>query len=131
MRPIKCNLSVILLIAIIFTSCSSYIEENKKVGNLIIEKIEKFKKVSGHLPNRLCIDSESDFLDFQIDSSCVSEFDTAEVVTSVLEVNGDVFCYQRLDSINYMVWFGATLGEGIYYYSDSKKWEDRLRKMGK
>ena len=124
MKKNKYNLLGFLILSIIFTSCSSYIEENKKVGNLIIEKIEQFKKVSGHPPNRLCVGLESDSIGFQIDSSYIGEIDIAEVGTSVLKINGEVFCYRRLDSINYMVWFGTTLGEGIYYYSDTKKWED-------
>ena len=131
MKKNRYNLLVYLILSVIITSCSSYIEKNKEVGNAIIEKIETFKKVSGYPPNRLYIGLESDFLDFQIDSSSVSEYEIAEVGTSVLEINGEVFCYERLDSINYMVWFGTTLGEGIYYYSDTKKWEDRLRKMRK
>lgn len=131
MKKNKYNLLGFLILFMIITSCSSYIERNKKIGNLIIEKIEKFKKVSGHPPNRLYIGLESDFLDLQIDSSSVSEYEIAEAGTSVLEINGEMFCYRRLDSINYMVWFGTTLGEGIYYYSDTKKWEDRLRKIGK
>ena len=131
MKKNRYSLLVYLILSVIITSCSSYIEKNKEVGNAIIEKIEMFKKVSGYPPNRLYIGLESDFLDFQIDSSSVSEYEIAEAGTSVLEINGEVFCYERLDSINYMVWFGTTLGEGIYYYSDTKKWEDRLRKMRK
>jgi hypothetical protein len=132
MKKNKFKLLGFLILFIIITSCSSnYIERNKEIGNLIIEKVENFKKVSGYPPNRLYIGLESDFLDIQIDSSSVSEYEIAEAGTSVLEINGEVFCYQRLDSINYMVWFGTTLGEGIYYYSDTKKWEDRLREIGK
>ena len=121
MKKNKFKLLGFLILFIIITSCSSnYIERNKEIGNLIIEKVENFKKVSGYPPNRLYIGLESDFLDIQIDSSSVSEYEIAEAGTSVLEINGEVFCYQRLDSINYMVWFGTTLGEGIYYYSDTK-----------
>ena len=43
------------------------------------------------------------------------------------EKDGALFCYEKVDSLNYIVWFGTTLGEGIYYYSDTKQWEDRLR----
>ena len=47
------------------------------------------------------------------------------------EIIDDVlFCYEKVDSVHYMVWFGTTLGEGVYFYSDTKKWEDRLRKVG-
>jgi hypothetical protein len=44
----KYNLLGFLILFIIITSCSSnYIERNKEIGNLIIEKVENFKKVSG------------------------------------------------------------------------------------
>ena len=112
-------LLALLFLLFCLPSCLSYIEKNKKTGNLIIERIEKYKKDSGHLPDQInYIGSKYEFLDFQNDST----------VVSVLEIDGEVFCYQRLDSINYTIWFGTSLGEGIYYYSDSKQWEDRLRK---
>ncbi len=46
MNKNKYNLLGFLILFMIITSCSSYIERNKKIGNLIIEKIEKSKKVS-------------------------------------------------------------------------------------
>ena len=45
--------------------------------------------------------------------------------------DGVLFCYEKVDSLNYMVWFGTVLGEGIYYYSDTKQWEDRVRAIPK
>ena len=107
-----------IVLSIIFTACSSYIEKNKKTGNLIIERIEQYKKDNGHLPDQInYVDSEYGFLDFQNDST----------VVSVLEIDREVFCYQKTDSVNYMLWFGTTLGEGIYYYSDTKTWKDVLK----
>ena len=111
-------LLTLLFLVLCLLSCSSYIEKNKRTGNLIIERIDQYKKDNGHLPDQInYVDSEYEFLDFQNDST----------VVSVLEIDGEVFCYERIDSINYMFWFGTTLGEGIYYYSDTKTWEDVLK----
>jgi hypothetical protein len=87
-----------------FFSCS-HLEQNKKAGNEIIKKIELYKKTNGFLPNSL------------------QEIGQNEVINDVL------FCYEKVDSADYIVWFGTSLGEGIYYYSDTKKWENRLRKI--
>jgi hypothetical protein len=106
MKAIKCNLSVILLTAIIFTSCF-HSEHNKEIGNTLVGAIEEYRKTNDSLPNSL------------------QEIGQNEIIDNVL------FCYEKVDSVNYMVWFGTTLGEGIYYCSDTKKWEDRLRTMGK
>ena len=111
-------LLTLLFLVLCLLSCSSYIEKNKKTGNLIIERIENYKKDSGHLPDQInYIGSKYEFLDFQNDST----------VVSVLEIDEEVFCYQKTDSVNYMLWFGTTLGEGIYYYSDTKTWKDVLK----
>lgn len=106
MQTIKYNLLVVILLTIIFTSCF-HSEQNKKVGNTLVKAIEEYRKTNDSLPNSL------------------QEVGQNEIIDDVL------FCYEKVDSINYMVWFGTTLGEGIYYYSDTKKWEDKLRKMGK
>lgn len=114
-------LLALLFLLFCLPSCLSYIEKNKKTGNLIIKRIEQYRKDNGRLPDQINREgSEYVFLDFQNDSTIVS----------VLEIDGEVFCYQKIDSINYTIWFGTSLGEGIYYYSDSKQWEDRLRKAG-
>ncbi len=111
-------LLTLLFLVLCFPSCLSYIEKNKKTGNLIIERIDQYKKDNGHLPDQInYVDSEYGFLDFQNDST----------VVSVLEIDEEVFCYQKTDSVNYMLWFGTTLGEGIYYYSDTKTWKDVLK----
>ncbi len=101
----KSNLYLIPLF-ILFFSCSNY-EHNKEIGNSIVEKIEIYKVKQGYLPNSL------------------KDINQEEVINKVL------FCYEKVDSTNYMVWFGTTVGEGVYYYSDSKQWENRLREMKK
>jgi hypothetical protein len=124
----KYKLLVVLLLSVIFTSCFQ-IERNKKAGNKIIEKIELYKNTNGHPPNWLQSIGyeEYDFLGLHGGNS-IYVADTSISGTSVTKVNGEIFCYERIDSVNYIIWFGTTLGEGIYYYSDTKQWEDRLRK---
>ena len=107
MKRIKCKLLVVVLLSVIFTSCShSYVERNKKAGNAVVEKIESYKKMNNSLPNSL------------------QEIEQNEVI------NGVLFSYWKIDSVNYMLGFGTTLGEGIYYFSDTRQWEDRLRGIG-
>ena len=113
----RISLLTLLFLVFCLSSCLSYIEKNKKTGNSIIERIEQYKKDNGHLPDQInYAGPEYGFLYFQNDST----------VVSVLEIDGEVFCYQKIDSVNYMLWFGTTLGEGIYYYSSTKTWEDVL-----
>jgi hypothetical protein len=124
------KLIVLSLLLVSFNSCSD-IEKNKKTGNTIIEKIELYKKTNGYPPDWLQSIGyeEYDFLGLHGDSNSYIT-DTTTSGTSVIKVNGEIFCYRRIDSVNYMVWFGTTLGEGIYYYSDSQQWEERLRGIG-
>lgn len=101
----KISLIILSLLFVFLFSCS-YKEQNKKTGNAIIEKIELYKRTNGRLPNSL------------------QDIKQSEVINDVQ------FCYEKVDSTKYMIWFGTTLGEGIYYYSDTRQWENRLRKMG-
>ncbi len=72
-------------------------------GNKIVDKIEEYRMIHNNLPNNL-----------------------QDVVQS--EYVGDVlFCYEKESDTSYIVWFGTTLGEGMYYYSDTKQWEKQLR----
>ena len=41
---------------------------------------------------------------------------------------GPVF-YVKLDSLNYIVYYGTSLGESIIFYSDINSWVDRARRM--
>ena len=77
-----------------------------KEGDELVLKIEKYKAHKGHLPK-------------SIEDVGVKE-----------TMEGPLF-YVRMDSVNYMVYFGTSLGESIIYYSDTKEWDYRLRGMGK
>jgi hypothetical protein len=121
---------VLLLLFVIFTSClHSYVERNKKVGNTIIEKIELYKNSNGHPPEWLQSIGYEEYDFLWIHDGKPIYVDTLISGTSVIKINEEIFCYERKDSINYILWFGTTLGEGVYYYSDSKQWENRLREI--
>ena len=81
-------------------------QENSLVseGNLIVQKIEFFRQTKHLLPNS--------FKEMGIE----------------MKEEGP-FYYNRIDSINFTISFGTSLGESKIYYSDSKRWEDHLRSM--
>ncbi len=74
--------------------------ENKliKKGNKLIERIEKFKQERGSLPNSL-----------------------TEI--GIEETESGPLYYQKEDSLNYIIFFGTSLGESKTYYSNIKKWK--------
>ena len=75
-------------------------------GNLVVEKIESYRKSNNRLPNSL------------------------SALGIVLSDEGSQpFYYERRDNSNYIVYFGTTLGESKIYFSDSKKWENFNRQM--
>lgn len=37
--------------------------------------------------------------------------------------------YKKIDSINYYVWVGLSSEQSIFYYSDSKRWENSFREI--
>lgn len=88
-----------------FTGCGNSEKELKTQGNELVKKVEEYKKNTGKLPSGL--------KDMGLEES----------------MEGPLF-YERKDSVNYMIWFGTTLGESMIYYSDTKEWDYRLRGMG-
>jgi len=97
---------IMLLLA--FFGCNSANEREQELiqqGDELVVKIEEYKKQNEELPNRL--------KDLGIEET----------------MDGPLF-YEKEDSINYIVWFGTGVGEGMYYYSDIKEWDYRLRGMG-
>lgn len=74
----------------------------KKRGDELIEKIEKYKFEQGVLPDNLAAIGVNETDDFPL-------------------------YYQKYDSLNYIIWFGTSLGESITYFSDSKRWEEHFR----
>jgi hypothetical protein len=80
-------------------SCGSNEKELRlmKEGNIIIGKIEQFKKEHGRLP-----DSLSDL--------------------GVDEKEEGPLHYEKRSDTEYLLWFGTELGESIVYNSKNKKW---------
>jgi hypothetical protein len=76
-----------------------------KQGNELVEKIEAYKSENGKLPDNL------------------------EDMGLEEKEEGPLY-YQKWDSLNYLVYFGTSLGESMIYYSDKKEWDYRLRGMG-
>jgi hypothetical protein len=68
-----------------------------RTGNEIIFRVETFRKTNGKLPETL-----------------------EEVGIKALDPK--VF-YRKIGPLDYLVWFGTTLGESETYNSRSKKWE--------
>ncbi len=98
-----------ILIYIIVLFCVLSCETNKKMirdGNKIVEKIENYKSINNELPSSL------------------------EDI-GIKETMEGPFFYEKKDSIYYMIWFGTYVGESMYYYSDTKEWDYRLRGMPK
>ncbi len=72
-----------------------------KQSQILIEKIEDFRKTKGRLPNSL----------YEI---------------GIKEEEGiDVLYYDKRDSLHYTISFGTSLGESMFFYSDTKQWEDK------
>lgn len=97
------SLTTLLLIA--FANCSNQEKVLVKQGNDLISKIEEYESVNGSLP------------------------DSLEILGITETLEGPLF-YKKVDSINYMIWFCTSLGESMFYYSDTKEWDSRYREMG-
>ena len=69
----------------------------KAEGNRLIGLVEEYRDSNGRLPENL------------------GEIGVAE------SLEGPLY-YQKLDSVNYLMWFGTDLGESITYSSVTKEW---------
>jgi hypothetical protein len=78
-----------------YTENKSYISK----GSELIEKIEEYKQEYGELPET------------------VSDF-------GVIETMGEGPYYEKIDSLNYIVFFNIGFDNRKVYYSHSKKWID-------
>lgn len=96
------NIGIAFCFVIFFYNCSNRDVELIKQGDKLITKIEAYKKRTGNLPSSL-------------------------QELGIKETEEGPFYYQKKDSVNFIVWFGTSLGESKTYYSDSKKWEAHQR----
>lgn len=80
--------------------CRDRNAELTKQGNELVAKVEAYKKRTDSLPSSL-------------------------KALGINETEEGPLYYQRKDSINFIIWFGTSLGKSKIYYSNSKKWEDK------
>jgi hypothetical protein len=74
-----------------------------KAGNELVQRIDDYKVKNGSLPESLkLIYSESEKEKFKS------------------------YCYD-IEASDYVLYFGTTLGEGVYYFSAHKEWCDYLK----
>jgi hypothetical protein len=110
----KENIVLICKVACIFLAlfaywyfCTGPAQDNKliKNGNIIVEKIEQYKKINNDLPTSLKDIGENVDWDYPYHYKII---------------NRNRGCY--------MLSFGMTLGESKVYYSDTIEWEDTNRR---
>ena len=94
--------SIICLIGFLITvySCRNRDTELIKRGNELVAKVEAYKKRTDSLPSSL-------------------------KELGIMETEEGPLYYQKKDSINFIIWFGTSLGRSKIYSSNSKKWEDK------
>lgn len=78
-----------------------------KQGNILIEKVERYKTINNKIPNSLKEIGENE------------------------ESDNYPFFYQKHDSLYYSISFGISIDDSKIYYSDTKQWEDIDRNIGK
>jgi len=74
-------------------------------GNILVEKIETFRTIHGRLPDRL-----------------------EEIGGKSKDGGGDSLFYHKRNDLQYVIWFGTTLGESIYFDSENGYWRDSARR---
>ena len=110
MRKYKYILRSLGVLLILFSVWFFYLRTAReerliKRGDALVKKIEVFRSDHNKLPNSL-----------------------EEI--EIEELDGrDVLYYDKRDSLYYTVSFGTSLGESKFYYSDTKKWEDKYREV--
>ena len=110
MRHYNIKIWILVCILILFGFWYFYLRtarENKliKKGNVVVERIEQYKKNNNKLPNSLKEIGEND------------------------DEDNYPFFYQKQDSCYYSISFGISMDDSKIYYSDSKQWEDLYRQM--
>lgn len=96
---------LILLFTWFFYLRNAREERLMKRGDALLKKIEDYKVEHKRLPNSL------------------------EEIGMEERDGVDELYYTKRDSLHYNVSFGTSLGESKFYYSDSKRWEDRYREI--
>jgi uncharacterized protein YxeA len=100
-KKIVIGLVIILFFAIAVIFYFRYTENKSYTskGNELIEKVEEYKQKNGELPET------------------VSDL-------GIIETMGEGPYYEKIDSLNYIVFFNIGFDNRKIYYSHSKKWLD-------
>lgn len=100
MRLVMKKISLVIVVVVLMLSCTSNEEKLTNQANMVIKKVESFKKKTGALPTSL------------------------RDIGEPYRENGPLF-YEIIDSGSYIVHFGIGLGESKVYESDKKAWTQR------
>ena len=98
-RKIILSIGSIILLVVGLVYYWGYVKEKELIvqGNAIIKKVEAYKKINHKLP----------------------------IYLEQLGIKDDgPLYYTTRDSINYIVWYGTTLGESVSYHSEIGKWQE-------
>lgn len=101
MKLIQMNkhLFVALFFVTLSFQCASSNKHMKKKGDKLVARIEQYRSEHGSLPPNL-------------------------TELGLVESESGPLYYIRMDSSEYVVYFGYTLGESISYYSSKGRWDD-------
>ena len=108
---IKKNYKIITLVmfSVLFLLCSCRYESQMiDSGNAIVKQIDSYIDSVGTVPMSL-----------------------TDIGITIIDEGNPPFYYQRIDSVHYTLSFSNGVGESKIYYSDSQKWEDFPRTIGK
>jgi predicted PurR-regulated permease PerM len=99
-KQIIISVIVIVFLGIAWLFLPNRDEELIKQGNEIIQEIEQYQSQHGSLPASL------NDIGFEV------------------KMEGPIY-YQVVDSSEYEVWFGRSLGESFIYNSKAKEWQEK------
>lgn len=100
--------SFLILFFLYWNIGNGYVNHAKKIGTQIIEKIENYKNVNGKTP--------ASFIDLGLAPNEL----WGGIATEYKGIN---FWYDRISDNDYNIYFDLSVGEALYYHSDTKEWE--------
>ena len=100
--------SFLILFFLYWNIGNGYVNHAKKIGTQIIEKIENYKNVNGKTPDSF------------IDLGLAPNELWGGIATEYKGIN---FWYDRISDNDYNIYFDLSVGEALYYHSDTKEWE--------
>ena len=99
----------LVMFSVLFLLCSCRYESQMiDSGNAIVKQIDSYIDSVGTVPMSL-----------------------TDIGITIIDEGNPPFYYQQIDSVHYTLSFSNGVGESKIYYSDSQKWEDFPRTIGK